>query len=365
MSNRVALLLVPGLLAAIGVTATAQSVISTHSGVVYFFDGVVYLGDQPLAQKFGRFPEIPKGGELRTAQGRAEILLTPGVFLRIADNSSIVLRDNSLSDTQVELLSGAAIVEAADGSSPAAVEVVYKSWRVRLPHEGVYRLDSEPACVTVYKGEADISAEGAKETVAAREREMVPLASVLQPEASGAPANDAFKSWAMSRSQAIASDNATAAGIIDDPDAIDAAAAQDPLDSLGSFSYFPLTGIPGITVTNPYGVSFWSPYQSTLSSVYFPVNNYSYLYLGGWPSAVRYPLGLGRPGSSGLWPVGAGTHFGTLPIRSPYSPLPIRSPYAPIRSPYSPAPVYRPRPVNPALHAPAPHAGAVHVGGRR
>jgi len=36
--------------------ASGQSVVSTHSGVVYFFVGSAFLADEPLEQKFGRFP---------------------------------------------------------------------------------------------------------------------------------------------------------------------------------------------------------------------------------------------------------------------------------------------------------------------
>jgi hypothetical protein len=62
---------------AVSFPASGQSVISTHSGLVYFFEGSVLLGDQPLEQKFGKFPDIGEGRELRTEQGRAEVLLTP------------------------------------------------------------------------------------------------------------------------------------------------------------------------------------------------------------------------------------------------------------------------------------------------
>ena len=318
--------------------ASAQSVVSTHSGVVYFFDGDVYMGDQQLAQRFGRFPEIAEGGELRTGRGRAEVLLTPGVFLRIADNSSIRLVSNQLSDTKVELTGGSAIVETSEGSSAPPVQVTYEHWRLRVPREGVYRIDSKPPSVSVYKGEVDITDGDAAKPFAAREGETVPLASVLAPDPAAIPANDAFKSWAMSRSQAVASDNATAAGIMDDPDAIDNAAG-----SLAGFSYFPLTGIPGIGLTNPYGLSFWSPYQSALSAAYLPAYSYSYLYPVGWPSnfGYRYPLGLGRPlGSTGLWPIGSGTHLGgSVPIRIPYAP-PGRTT----------VPGYHPHPVAPPPH---------------
>src|SRR5215472_3504504 len=79
-----------------------QAVISTHSGVVYFFEGSVFVGDQRLEQKFGRFPEVGEGRELRTEHGRAEVLLTPGVFLRVGENSAIRMLSSKISDTRVE-----------------------------------------------------------------------------------------------------------------------------------------------------------------------------------------------------------------------------------------------------------------------
>src|SRR5580700_8093552 len=95
---------------ALALLANAQSVISTHSGLIHFFEGEVYLGDQSLESHLGRFPSVPQGAELRTADGRAEVLLTPGVFLRMGDRSAIRLVANDLADTRVELQTGSAIV---------------------------------------------------------------------------------------------------------------------------------------------------------------------------------------------------------------------------------------------------------------
>src|SRR5579863_7291246 len=92
----------------------AQSVISTHSGLIHFFEGEVYLGDQSLESHLGRFPSMPQGAELRTAEGRAEVLLTPGVFLRMGDRSAIRMVANDLADTQVELETGSAIVDSGE-----------------------------------------------------------------------------------------------------------------------------------------------------------------------------------------------------------------------------------------------------------
>src|SRR5438105_10942371 len=89
---------------------SAQMVVSVHSGVIHFAEGPVFIDDQPLEQKFGTFPSIKEGSTLRTEQGRAEILLTPGVFLRIDENTSIRMISSSLMDTRLELLQGSVIL---------------------------------------------------------------------------------------------------------------------------------------------------------------------------------------------------------------------------------------------------------------
>ena len=111
----------------------------------------------------------------------------------------------------------------------------------------------------------------------------------------------------MNRSQAVSADNAIAAEILDDPSQM----ASSGLD-LGGFNYFPMTGIPSLGITNPYGVSFWSPYQSTLNSIYFPSYMYSPYYLG-WPSGmVVYPRRAVFP-----LRIGTGSRPGVIPPRVP------------------------------------------------
>lgn len=345
-------------------TASGQSVVSTHSGVVYFFTGSVYLGGERLEQKFGRFPDIGEGGELRTEQGRAEVLLTPGVMLRVAENSSIRMLLNKLSDTRVELLQGSAILEANDESNDSrkgtSVTLVHKNWELRIPREGVCRIDSTPAQVRVYKGEVEVWAAGESAKVTVKEDESLPLAAVLVTERTTAQEGDSFKSWAMNRSQIIATDNATAANIIDDPSQFDNAAGI----AAGGFTYFPPTGISPLGISNPYGVSFWSSYQSMLNSIYFPPYlSYGYGgYRTGWPGGA---IGVG----STAWPVRIGTHPSPLhqyPIVLPNRPGAYRHPGVapsprvpyptqPRTYTYGSAPHVTPAPAPVGVHAPPAH----------
>jgi hypothetical protein len=303
---------------------SGQSVRSTHSGLLYFFDGYVTIGDTQLQQKFGHFPEICEGCELRTALGHAEILLTPGVILRVGENSAVRLVSNSLTDTRVEFLRGSAILEAGHEAVDSPDTLTYKNWRMRIPKEGVVRIDSDPEQVRVYSGSAEISTEGTADVVTVGRGEVLPLASVLLTEQATTPASDAFNNWALNRSSAVSEDNSIAAGITDDPDQIDTSGL-----ALGGFSYFPATGVPLLGMTNAYGTSFWSPYQSSFGVAFLPtypygVYPYGALLYPGWRTGVIYPRPIGINPGTGLQshPIGVFAPRPSIPgaVRIPSAP---------------------------------------------
>ena len=130
-----------------GFTALAQSVISAKSGLIHYVEGRVLLADQPVESHLGTFPDIKENAQLRTEEGRAEVLLTPGVVLRVGESSAIRMVTNRLIDTRVEFLSGSALVEAADLPKDNGVTIVYNDYAVRIVKKGLYRFDSEPAQV--------------------------------------------------------------------------------------------------------------------------------------------------------------------------------------------------------------------------
>jgi len=330
--------------------ASAQSVISTHSGVVHFFEGSVFMGDQPMEQKFARFPDIAEGAELRTEQGRAEVLLTPGAFLRIGDNSAIRMISTQLSDTRVELLTGSAILESTQSSKDTSVMLLYKTWQVRLPADGLYRLDAEPARLRVYQGGAEVTAGDSGASVHVRSGEVLPFAKVLVAEEFKDDPADAFSDWAVRRSGAIASDNSIAAQIFDDPSSIDNSAMAFG----GGFTYFPLTAVPALGLANPYGLSFWSPMQPSLATLYANPLYLPYGYGGyylGLSTGIRSTL---LPLSRSLYPsIGIAPHYGSLPIGGIQSGIGA----SPVRSGIGASPAAGPRL--------APHTAAPHAVGHR
>ena len=144
----------------VGFQASAQAVISAHSGVVHFSEGSVFIDDQPLDHKFATYPNIKEGSTLRTEKGRAEILLTPGMFLRVDENSAIRMRSNSLADTRVEFLHGSILLDSVDALGGNHVAITYRDTEVRFPKQGVYRLDYETGTLQAYSGEAEVQHDG-------------------------------------------------------------------------------------------------------------------------------------------------------------------------------------------------------------
>jgi len=287
--------------------ADGQLVISTRSGVVHFFEGAVYLDDQPLESHPGKFSSVPKGGELHTAEGRAEVLLTPGVFVRVGERSTIRLVDNELSHTRVELLAGSAVVDSDAPNSGTPVTLIYRKWSVRFLDQGIYRIDSDPPRLWVLEGKAEVSADNRDGTIPVERGMDVPLAQVLTPQRSIAPPSDALSSWAEGRRQSITADNTIAANI-QDPGSIDPATS-----GLDSFTYFPVLGLPPIGPDLSSSYSSLGLYQPGFNSIYLP--GYTFL-----PVLVL--------GMYGFPPVHPPSHPHLIPVHPIYPyPIPVRPVY--------------------------------------
>ena len=156
------------------------------------------------------------------------MLLGPGVILRLAENSVLTMRSSSLADARLEILSGTAILNAKDPLPGNSLALLYKDWEVRVPKQGVYRIDTDPQQLRVYFGEVEVHAAQAA-SVLVKAGQTLPLAAVLVPDLTLGPPGDEFNRWAYDRGEAIAADNATAAQIVDDP-------ALYPLPTLSGLS---------------------------------------------------------------------------------------------------------------------------------
>jgi len=141
-----------------------QSVISAKAGVVHYTEGEVKVGiganaSQVEMKTGGRYTEMKDGQELTTGEGRAEVLLNPGVFLRVGENSSVKMISSRLADTRLELTRGVALVEVTEVSKDNAVTMLVKDASVTFSKMALVRLDFETG-IRIYKGEAQVMAGG-------------------------------------------------------------------------------------------------------------------------------------------------------------------------------------------------------------
>ncbi len=269
---------------------SAQSVVSVHSGLIHFFEGSVSIDGQPLEPKFGKFYSVGQGSELRTGDGRAEVLLTPGVLLRVDQNSSVRMVSNRLTDTCVEFVGGAAALDSAHAAPGSPVTITYRTYRMRFTKPGLYRLDSAPAKLRVQDGEVEVSVKD--RSVLVMSGEALPFSTTLAKFVdNGAGTPDALDQWANQRSAAVAASNASAAAV--DNLTSELNNAQPGYYDYGVYPYPALT--PG-TYAGSIGYSSWGvnrPYS--LYSV--PGLGYGYI-----------PLYLRVPAYRQVAPIHPGTY---------------------------------------------------------
>ena len=313
--------------------AVGQTVVSTHSGLVHYFEGTVSIDGKPLEQQFARFASVEDGSELRTQQGRAEVLLTPGVILRLGEKSAVRMLSSSLADTRVELTAGSAIVDAANDPAPGtSVTIIFEDWNLHPDRKGVYRVDCDPARLHVRDGELAVWTDENIEPVSVEAGEQMPLEADAAPEKSGDDPSDSLSDWANGRSQSVSADNTIAANI-EDPGTM-----TIPGFPADNFTYFPMLGVYSIGSSYPglYGSQpgMTTPvYQPGFYSIYLPGYKRLPGFIGLGLTGIGHGIGVGLPYS----PIHIGVPGTRLPgIGMPRAPIGIPRPGTPVVRPVTP-----------------------------
>jgi hypothetical protein len=273
---------------AIGTGAVqAQQVVSAHAGVVHYVEGRVFVDNKPVQQKFAQFPDLREGGELRTEDGRAEVLLTPGAFLRVSNNSSVRMLGRELSNTRFEVLSGSVMVECDEVPKDVSLTVIYHGHNIHLDKQGLYRLDSDPPEFRVYDGRAVIDSGPNQLTLKrGKESSLDGTGAVLTAGKFNPKLGDSFYEWNTMRSGYIASANVSAAQSLRTSGTHWSSGwAWDPW--YGAYTFVPAAGIG----YSPFGWNFWSPAWV----IYAPVPVYYGSY---YAPGVVAANNTGKPGTA-------------------------------------------------------------------
>lgn len=208
--------------------------------------GVLLKGDQ-----------IEVGDKVSTgADGRVEILLNPGSYLRLGANSSAEFKTTSLDDLQIKLDSGSAMFEVF-ATSEFTVTVFTPKGTTKLIESGVYRFDiasNGSSTIAVTEGKALVGTTEVKEGRTATIDGRVVVITKFDRDK-----RDDLATWSRTRSKVLAAMTASLR-------------TRDMRDSLMSSFYGGRWGMMdsfGLWVLNPrygtycflpFGYGWYSPY---------------------------------------------------------------------------------------------------------
>jgi len=239
---------------------TAESRHTAVPGTLNYVEGQVSIGDQTLNSQAVATADLENGQVLQTGSGKAEILLTPGVYLRLGSDSAVKMISNSLTNTEVTLNKGEAMVEVDELYHENNLRVSQPGADTKLVKTGLYDFDATKGTVRVFDGKAVVTADDHDITVK-KNRELAFNSPKLKPsgfEKDQVTKNDDLYRWSSLRSEYLSEANVNAAQMYYangwyGPGWWGPGWYFDPW--FGGFTFLPASGF----FYNPFGWGFYSP----------------------------------------------------------------------------------------------------------
>src|SRR6185437_6802204 len=174
--------------------------ISARPGVVNYIEGNASLNGHEVSATKLKSTFLSANDVLSTDIGKAEVLLTPGVFLRIGDNSAIRMISPSLTDIQIQLERGQAMIEVDDLVKDNQINMLNHGGSVSILKTGLYRFSTDPAPIAaVIDGKAEVTVgDTRKELSKGRQVVLVPE---LKAEKFDRKKEDDLYAWSNVRSE--------------------------------------------------------------------------------------------------------------------------------------------------------------------
>jgi hypothetical protein len=236
---------------------------SAVPGTLNYVEGNASIGSEALNSKSIGSAQLQPGQSLGTQTGKAEVLLTPGVFLRVGDDSSVKMISPSLTNTEVAIQKGEAIVEVDEIHPENDLRFTADGTTATLRKNGLYDFDVNQGELRVFDGEASLENEGKSVTVKGGHELALSANAPLKTRKFNKKdyeESDLYR-WSSLRSAYMAEANVNAAGLYVDngfgpwgPGWWGAGWYWDPW--FAGFTFIPGDGI----FYSPFGWGFYSPW---------------------------------------------------------------------------------------------------------
>jgi len=236
-------------------------------GTLNYVEGTVTLNGQALSSNAVGSAIVQPGQFIQTGQGKAEILLTPGVFLRLDSRSALLMVTPSLTHTEVELERGRADVEVDQIYKQNYILIDQKSGGTQLLKPGLYEFNANNNTMRVFDGKAAVFAgtgmrdgdqpRQQKAVIVKGGHELVVGDQLGKPtgfDKNSASDSDGLYRWSSLRSEYLGEANLELASEYAGNAGFAPGWAWDPY-------FYGYTWLPGDGLFwNPFGWGFYSPY---------------------------------------------------------------------------------------------------------
>ncbi len=257
-----------------------------RAGTVNYVEGQASIGGRALSEKSVGSAQLQAGQTLATQNGRAELLLTPGVLLRLDNNSAAMLNSGGLENTEVAVQGGRAMVEADEVLHDNHIAIHEGPASVLLVKNGLYDFDAAHGQFRVFDGRAEVTVGGKTFTVQGGHQFDLNAPKLKARGFDKKADEDAFYRWGSLRSSYLAEANADAArgfaqGYYGGPGYSSGPGySNGPYASYYSGGYGPgwfwdpyfsaYTWLPGDGIFySPFGFGFYSPAFAFYSPYYY------------------------------------------------------------------------------------------------
>jgi hypothetical protein len=250
-------------------------------GTLNYVEGQASIGVLKLDSESVGSTELEKGQSLTTTDGKAEVLLTPGVFLRLGADSTVKMLSPTLTDTEVHLEKGHAMIEVAEIHPENDLRVVAGGGTIRMLKTGLYDVDLNDGQLRVFDGKAYVL-EGDDHKDVGGGHEIALAADPDSPKLKTKKFNkksyedgDLYR-WSSLRSSYLAEANVDAAALYQNNGAGPWGPGWWGADWYWDPYYDSYTFIPGDGIFySPFGWGFYSPWWVT-EAPFYPYGGYGY-----------------------------------------------------------------------------------------
>jgi hypothetical protein len=179
-------------------------------GTVNYIEGQVSIDGRVVAKNQNGYSRLESNHVLSTQNGRAEILLSPGVFLRVGNNSEIRMVSPDIVAPQVEVTRGEAMVEADWVPTDARINVLEHGAQASIRKVGLYRFDSNGSRIQVIDGKLEVT-ENNQTKEFGKGKELTLTDAKLKPAGFDRKAEDDLYRWSSVRDSYLAEANVSTA----------------------------------------------------------------------------------------------------------------------------------------------------------